>query len=276
MLVITAFQRSGTTALGEQLGALPGFAYWGEVFHPEGYRGAEQAGRLRLRPAANWFRFQEEGLPAAHRSGPQSPDARLEAWRLYSRHLERLGEGRRPVIDVKYSSWRNLDAAWAPLAEPPLLLQAMKAGGAGFIHLVRENVLAQALSEVFAHESNLWHRRAGRAEAPADFRCEADIEGLLARMRESRVGTAALREWLTLTPHVELVYELTFDSAGDLTDGAREALAALGVTAPPGAGAPVLGRMGQDPRRWLSNRAEVIQALTDTEFEALIGSTLRG
>jgi LPS sulfotransferase NodH len=274
MLVITAFQRSGTTALGEQLGALPDFAYWGEVFHPEGYVAAEQSAKLRLRPGANWFRFLEEGLPPEHRIGPQSEGARREAWTAYSRRLETLGSGQRPVIDVKYNSWHNLDPVWAPIVGRPLLMTVLFEQGAGFVHLIRANVLAQALSEVFAHESGVWHRRSAQTVAIDDFRCDADTQGLLARMRESRAETEMMRSWLESMPHVELIYEHTFDEHGDLTAAAREGLAQLGADMPPGAGRPVLGRTGQHPRQWLANADEVVAALTGTEFEPLIDATL--
>jgi hypothetical protein len=269
VLVITAFQRSGTTALGEQIGAMPDFAYWGEVFHPDGYRGGDIAAKLRLRPGANWFRYLEDEAPAALRSGPQDVDARQEAWRQYTQHLVNLSAGRRPVLDVKYNSWRNLEPVWAAMADSPFLFRLLDEQGAAYVHLVRENVLAQSLSEVFAHESGLWHRRSGQALEFDAFRAPADTEGLLARMRESQSETALMRLLLQGRPHVELTYEHTFEPNGDLTEGARAALANLGVETQAAGRGPVLGKTGQDPRRWLSNTDEVVAALAGTEFESL-------
>lgn len=274
MLVITAFQRSGTTALGEQLGAHPDLAYWGEIFHPEGFQGAELSAKLRLRSAANWFRFVEDHLPQPLKTGPQDIGERREAWRLYDEHLRELGMGRRPVLDVKYNSWLNLEAVWSSIGERPLLFTLLADQGAGFVHLVRENVLAQALSEVFAFESGLWHRRIGQSVETETFSFSADIEGLLTRMRISRRETALMREWLGTTAHVELRYEQAFDENGDLSGGTREALAELDVQLEAGARGAVLGRIGQDPRRWLANREEVVAALTGTEFEPLLALTL--
>jgi hypothetical protein len=269
VLVITAFQRSGTTALGEQIGAMPDFAYWGEIFHPDGYRGGEVAAKLRLRPGANWHRFLEDDAPPALSRGPQEGNARREAWALYVAHLLALSAGRRPVLDVKYNSWHNLQPVWAPITEPPFLFGLLEAQGGAFVHLVRENVLAQALSEVFAHESGLWHRRWGRSFDYETFRAPADIQGLLARMRESRAETALMRTWLVGRPHIELTYEHAFEQNGDLSGGARAALVNLGVDTTTHAKGPVLGRTGQDPRRWLSNPDEVGAALAGTEFEDL-------
>ena len=273
MLVITAFQRSGTTALGEQIGALPDFAYWGEVFHPDGFEAGEIAAKLRLRPAANWFRFVEDGLPADHRRGPQSEMAKRDAWARYTGRLSGLGSGRRAVIDIKYNSWHHLEPSWSPIGGRPFLMTLMEEQGAGFVHLVRANVLAQALSEVFAHESGLWHRRFGRSAGGEAFRCEADIQGLLARMRESRRGTDVIRRMLEELPHIELVYEQAFDARGDLTEGARRALSGLSVEVKGGEAGPVLGRTGQQPRDWLTNLDEVCAALAGTEFEPLIPAT---
>lgn len=274
MLVITAFQRSGTTALGEQLGGAPKLAYWGEVFHPAGYRADETSAKLRLRPAANWFRFVEDGLPSAFRTGPQDEDAKREAWKAYTGRLMTSGSGRRPILDVKYNSWHHLESAWSPVGGRPFLMTLLEEQGAGFVHLVRRNTLAQALSEVFAHESGLWHRRFGRAAETENFRCAADTQGLLAQMRESRRAAEVVRRLLIGLPHVELIYETAYDARGDLSDEARRMLLALGVDAGPRSSGPVLGRTGQDPRDWLGNMDEVREALAGTEFEELLEPTL--
>jgi hypothetical protein len=274
VLVITAFQRSGTTALGEQIGAMPAYAYWGEVFHADGYRGGDLAAKLRLRPGANWHRFLEDDAPGELRTGPQEAPGRREAWRLYAERLLRLSSGRLPVLDVKYNSWRNLDPVWSPITQPPFLFTLLDEQRAAYVHLVRENVLAQALSEVFAFESGLWHRRLGQTVEVQEFRCEADTVGLLARMRESRAETAVLRTWLQPRPHIELVYEHAFEPNGDLSEGARVALSNLGVDTASVQQRPVLGRTGQDPRQWLSNTDEVLDALAGTEFEDLAEAML--
>ncbi|MDP8916292.1 MAG: Stf0 sulfotransferase family protein [Pseudomonadota bacterium] len=274
MLIITAFQRSGTTALGEQVGAMPDLAYWGEIFHPDGYTAAESSAKLRLRPGANWFRFVEDVLPPAHRSGPQDEAAVREAWRRYNVHLDRLGSGRRPVLDVKYNSWHHLQPVWAPIAGPPFLATLLHEQGGAYVHLVRGNVLAQALSEVFAHESGLWHRRFGQSLELDAFAFAADTQGLLARMRESRSETALMRTWLEGRPHVELTYEDAFDARGDLSESTRAALASLGVDTAAAPRAPVLGRTGQSPNQWLTNIDEVRAALEGTEFEDLLEPTL--
>lgn len=274
MLAITAFQRSGTTALGEQLGRLPEFNYWGEVFHPEGYEGADASAKLRLRSAGNWFRFVEERLPPELRNGPQDEAARAKAWSLYRAFLAETGVSRRPVLDIKYNSWHHLQPVWAPIGERPFLIDLAAGSETPIVHLVRENVLAQALSEVFAFNSGLWHRRIGQALDFAEMRFEADVEGLLHRMRASRRGTALMREWLATTAHVELRYEVTFAESGGLTEGALSALAGIGVDATEIESAPVLGRTGQTPRDWLANAPEVLAALAGTEFEELAGAML--
>lgn len=274
MLVITAFQRSGTTAMGEQIGSMPDFAYWGELFHPDGYRAAEAATKLRLRPGANWFRFAAEALSPGYRLEPQDESGQREAWRLYTARLAALGSGRRPVLDVKYNSWHHLQPVWAPIAAPPFLMTLLQEQGAAFVHLIRRNVLAQALSEVFAFESGLWHRRQGQAVELEPFTFAADTQGLLARMRESRAETAIMRAWLAGQPHAELAYEDAFQPNGDLSDTARAALANLGVDVNAVQRGPVLARTGQSPRQWLRNQDEVRSALRSTEFEELLEPTL--
>jgi hypothetical protein len=269
MLAITAFQRSGTTALGEQLGRLPSLAYWGEVFHPEGYAGADLSAKLRLRSAAHWFRFVEVQLPPELKAGPQEVEARARAWSLYEARLAEAGLGRRPVLDIKYNSWHHLQPVWAPIGERPFLVDLMAQSQTPIVHLVREDVLAQALSEVFAFNSGLWHRRIGQAVDLREMRFDADVEGLLHRMRASHRGTALMREWLKTTAHIELRYENTFSDTGGLTDGALSALAAIGVEASELSTSPVLGRMGQSPRDWLANSDEVVVGLQGTEFEPL-------
>lgn len=274
MLVITAFQRSGTTALGEQLGGDPGHAYWGEIFHPEGYRAAELSAKLRLRSAANWFRFADDHLPPEFKTGPQDETLRGRAWGRYDEHLRELGSGRRPVLDIKYNSWHHLEPVWSSIGERPFFFSLLAQRGAVFAHLVRANVLAQALSEVFAFESGLWHRNVGQTLDTEALRFSADVEGLLARMRTSRRESELIRQWLRPFPHAELVYEQAFDDQGAISGGTRMALAELGISLEAGGRGPVLGRIGQDPRAWLANREEVVAALSETEFEDLIELTL--
>lgn len=273
MILITAFQRSGTTALGEQIGAARDFAYWGEVFHPEGYVGQERALALRLRPSANFFRVLEEGEPGL-RTGPPSEQRQAAIWKQYVERLGVLSPGRRPVIDVKYNSLHNLQPVWSPPGARPLLLDLVRLTGGVVVHLVRRDTLAQILSEIFAYESDVWHREAGQTADLDAFRFQADPDELVSRLRESSRQTAMVRAWLGDDPVAELVYEDAFTPEGALTDQARAGLSAVGVDLTALQRPPVLRRTGQSPRRWLSNADAVARHLDDTEFADLARRSL--
>lgn len=159
-------QRSGNTVLRETLNTSPEIELLGELLTA----GSHQESFPLYAAARNL------GRP------PNYAEAEAQLWD-YLRHVRAL----RPTpariygFDIKYSQLRALSPGYEPLSAVPALVQFFHASQANIVHVVRENVLQAALSEVIATHRDLWHHR--RDEA-LDGRVRVDCELLLVLMRQ--------------------------------------------------------------------------------------------
>ena len=268
LVVITGFQRSGTTALGEMLGNSRKAAYFGEIFHPDGYADGERAEKLRLRPAANFFRFFDQELEASLRVGPPTLELQRMRWNAYLQHLERLEAPRRPIIDIKYNSWWSLSVAWQDPDAPPCLFSLVFDNSqAAAIHIVRRNLLDQALSEAVAHATDLWHNY-GTTSVPLRA-VSIEPVGILARMRASIAQTKIVSQFLADRPHIILAYEEAFAADGTLSLYAKGLLSELTGEACLGELQPVLRKLSRNPRDQVLNFDEILDFVAQSEFSEL-------
>ena len=268
--VITGFQRSGTTVLGEWIGTSANVSYWGEIFHPDGLEHGPRAEALRLRPSANYFRFRRDVLSDEQRCAVPSILTRQEEWDSYQEVLERLRPGAVHVLNVKYSSWHHLDSAWRNPSEAPHLVTLAVERGYPVFHCLRRNILAQALSESLALATDVWH-------VPTDFDpplaaatlpAVVDPALLLRRMRTCVDDAQLYRKWLRPARSYELYYEELFETEGRLS---AQAIAAIrGEIADWAcAGEAPLKKVGRDPRTSIANLEELGEALSESEFAGL-------
>lgn len=258
MIIITGFQRSGTTALGENLGRSPQAAYFGEIFHPDGFTDGDRARSLRLRSDANYYRFVDEH-PDLHR-GPPDASRVAQQWADYLAYLDSLQPGARAILSVKYNSWHNVAAAWQDPNARPFLLDLLKAQDPLVVlHLMRGDLLAQAVSEHLASSTGVWH--ATDTPAAQTHREELPPHLIVERMNRCLAQRRLMRARLTDLPTVELVYEETFAPDGDLSAITRQALAPHVAPEILSEAPGVLQRIIPDLGERLSNLPQIVQAV---------------
>lgn len=262
LLVITGFQRSGTTAFGEMLGTAQNAVYFGEIFHPDGLTDTPSSRDLRLHPEANYFNFINDltSCPA-----PLSDAALAQRWADYRHHLDAVAGGLRPIIDIKYNSWFNIVSTWQAPNRMPRLMELVAMDSATIVlHCLRSNLLHQALSEVIASTTGRYTRPlATRARKQ---RIMADPAMVLGRMRDSRQQTAIVTQWMQHVRHLTLTYETMFDATGALSDHCR---AVMGPHVPEALAAsdrPVLLRAVSNHAARITNIEDVLAHLKDSEF----------
>jgi LPS sulfotransferase NodH len=86
-------------------------------------------------------------------------------------------------FDIKYNQLRSIAPTYESLCALPVLVQFIKESGTRVIHVVRENVLQAALSEMVAESRAVWHHT-GHEEIERKVRI--DCGRLLRNMLERR------------------------------------------------------------------------------------------
>jgi LPS sulfotransferase NodH len=269
-VIITGFQRTGTTILGEWLGAAPNVSYWGEIFHPDGIDPTDRAEALRLPFQANYYRFRRDVLCEERLRAVPTEAVRFDEWQTYLAALDALAAHSTHVLNIKYSSWHNLDLAWQPQSEPPYLLRLAIERDYPIFHCLRRDALAQALSECVALATDVWHVPAHAPQADSNDAPSVEIDPafLLRRMRAASTESALFRGWLRRARHHEFYYEDMFGEDGVLSGqtvaAIRDYIAdwTCSPTAP-------LRKIGREARAKIANRGALADALRNSEFKDL-------
>jgi len=142
-LVITAGQRTGTTALGSALGRTGEFRYFGEIFHDapnreHAFLGWMQSGNVQ------WADTISAG--GAERIATD-----------YFEYLEAMAKEKFPLVDVKLNSWMTFHPGWTYPDQRPFLLDFLLRQRAVFLFLRRRDLTGQILSEFIARHTGKWH-----------------------------------------------------------------------------------------------------------------------
>jgi hypothetical protein len=151
-VVIIAQVRSGTTALQWALHRSHRFMNFGEIFHANNIYTNE----------TNYFNFLINHQEVASKWLLPLADERRSCLSSYLEFLEARSGGRRPLIDVKYTMLHHYNLCWHDWFKEPFLLQLLKESGAGFIHVIRKNVVAQYFSDQIGQQIGIWHYERGR------------------------------------------------------------------------------------------------------------------
>jgi hypothetical protein len=227
---IVGMQRSGTTALGRAIGAKTGCICAGEIFHA--VRGPEDDPdheKFLTWPQANFFRFRESLLGPRPALSYPSVANQTEIWTRYVDHLRSLTDATLIIIDVKCNSVHHLNPVWQDALGQPALFKLLRAAGTPLIHMRRGNLLAQTISEIVANKQRRWHAAVGeqitdQAVAPQAFNAKLVKQALLAKRNNIRHFVALLSAY---PRRLNLDYETTFDSLGQIQGAVKDQLSAL-------------------------------------------------
>ena len=234
---IVGGQRTGTTVLRETLNTHPDIVLLGELFtrgsHAEAFE-TYVAARGLQRPA-------------------HYAEAESQLWD-YLRHLRAQAPESVKVFgfDIKYSQLRTLSPAYEPLSAVPALIQFFHASQAQIVHVVRENVVQAALSELVAAGRDVWHHRQDEAIGQ---KVEVDGELLLTLIRQRLLDREIFGALMEDYPHLTTIdYEeiargvATADEAGWLAGDSNAVVGLAGFLG-------VTGRLRQ-----LGSMSKIVQA----------------
>ncbi|MDH4063494.1 MAG: Stf0 sulfotransferase family protein [Acidobacteriota bacterium] len=273
--VILSKQRSGTTALRMALGTMPGVRDWGEVFHHvRGPQDDPNYERFHIHPEAGFFTFRE----ALFRQSPEvsfpTEAHQLEVWQRYLSMVESLAPQALHLFDIKYNSAHHLDPIYHSQFEAPLLLTALARDGCPVVHLVRRDLLAQALSLLRAQRTDVWHR-AARDTAPVD-RAEmvVDPEYVFWTMEVARWEIERQTGYLQSHPRVmSLDYESLYRNDGSFAPDVLGVMVEfLGMTPVSPPVRPPMARMPHRLFDGVSNRDAILEYLASTRYADLVAA----
>jgi hypothetical protein len=275
LLIISALQRSGTTALSHVLGAAPGVTRKGEIFHAARKKTDDpNYGRLHLDPTANFFTFRDKLI--GKRKALLYPSARNQAY-ILDAFLDHLLDQKSDwtLVDIKYNGWHHFESIYATPGEPPALLDMLRDRGAAIIHVKRKNLLARWLSDQVAQARGQYHYDPG--ETPPDTRITVDPQQAIAAMEQTLHLFHRFNQWFTgFSPTLNLEYEKMFVDAALTQDTADYLGGMLGIEIAPDALRPPMDRALGDPAAAVANWDELRAALVATHFapmaQALDGS----
>ena len=142
-LVITACQRTGTTALGSALGATGEFGHFGEIFHdaPD-----------RTNSFVDWMRSKQKLWVDTF-----SPKGAQSTADEYFDFLAAASGEASPLVDIKLNSWMTFHPGWTYPAQKPFLMDYLQRRGAAFLYIRRRDLASQILSEFIARKVGKWH-----------------------------------------------------------------------------------------------------------------------
>lgn len=210
--LLVGSQRSGTNFLRELLVTHPAAVVNGEVFFPY--------------PLPNCYHNFVRTM--VHRAMPplfyEDAIAVLDDYTVFLREdckrsfPDKAGRTQAIGLDVKYNQMRFVTPVHHDLQMRPMLLEYCGRRGIPILHLVRTNVLHQALSMVIAEARNVYHNYDGADTAGA---VQVPIPRLLECARWIENSAAAFREMTRDLRVLEISYERLVAACARVSPGAR-------------------------------------------------------
>lgn len=145
-IVLSAPQRSGTTALQSALSSSPDIDTFFEIFHAE-----------QFNVPSNFFCFLKRHAWAQHLFITPKAENMETLFLRYLRYLSGLKSGRRLIIDVKDNSLHNLDAVWHEPGSPPFLVRLLQKYKIPVLRIQRRNIFLQVISTQLASHHKKYH-----------------------------------------------------------------------------------------------------------------------
>lgn len=175
-------------------------------------------------------------------------------------------------FDLKYNQLRFIAPLIRDLRQPPFMLDYFHRRGIPVVHMVRRNVIQQALSLVIADVRNIYHNYGGKK---TEDRVALDPEKLLASARWVAAELEAFRKLATGLRMFEIHYEDAADAcnradAGGALPQDDRAMAALAefLRVPNSFSRPATLRKVIDRpySEVIENHADVVTAVRKSEF----------
>ena len=204
---VIAMQRSGTNLLRKALTSSEYFQDLNEIFDPffEEYW-QHRNEQIRQKPAL--------GIPNSRNQ--------LE---IFDSFLNSRLQKDSPyvLIDVKYNSTHHLNKVWHHPGSRPLLIDWLMEKQCPVIHLVRENVFQNYVSNVVAFESRTW--LVDEQSDKSLFQTRLRVPETLRKIRIFTAQIELFRKWLQPTNCLELKYEDLVTETGQFSTEVQDKIA---------------------------------------------------
>lgn len=263
---ILARQRSGVRYLNGLLqSALPIEAV-GEVLEPSLKEG---------KAMPSFWEFQKRMMT-------ENPDLvfpwnRFDAIDAFLAELQEKHPGKHLAIDVKYNSAHHFEQGWGRMGRVSAFVEFARAREVQIIHLYRQNVLEQIISNDRARETGRWHQfhrgdASDKPEALPPTVISVDAHGLPDRMRNFLMESRQVQQELEAAHlNLEVKYEKLWRQPAEQMRVARAAATALGETvSAESLSSNTIKIGGQSLQEQLANYDEVASALTDAGLERFL------
>lgn len=272
LFLLVGSQRSGTNFLRELLVTNPATVVHGEVFYPY--------------PLPNCFHnfvrtMVTRQLPPVHY---EDGIALLDDYAVFLRedykrgYPDKAGNARVIGLDVKHNQLRFLTPVHHDLQMRPLLLEYCGRRGIPILHLVRTNVLQQAMSMAMAEARNVYHNYGGGAvEQPI----QVSVPRLLECARWIETSAATFREMVRDLRVLEISYERLVAACARVAPGAKlgesarvmgEVASFLGIENDFLHPTSIKKVVDRPYRELVANYSEVVAAIRESEFEPFLAS----
>ena len=272
VFLLVGSQRSGTNFLRELIGTNPAAIVHGEVLYPyplpNCYHNFVRTMVTRQIPPLHY----EDGIGL------------LDDYMVFLRedckrsYPSKAGMVKALGIDVKYNQLRFVTPVHYDLHLRPLLLEYCGRHGVPILHLVRTNVLHQALSMALAEARNVYHNYGGGGSA-APVAVEPERVLQCARWVESEA--AVFRDMTRDLRVLEISYERLIAACARVAPGAKlgasarvmgEVASFLGIDNDFEHPASIKKVVDRPYAELLSNYAAVVAAVRGSEFEPFLDS----
>lgn len=270
--LLVGSQRSGTNFLRELLVTHPDMVVHGEVFFPY--------------PLPNCYHNFVRTMTS--RTSPpvyeQDAVALLDDYTVFLREdckrsfPEKAGRTKAIGLDVKYNQLRFVAPVHHDLQTRPFLLEYCGRRGVPILHLVRTNVLHQALSVVIAEVRNVYHNYGGSGVKQA---LQVPTQRLLECARWLEGSAAMFREMTRDLRVLEISYERLVAACARVAPGARlgesarvmgEIATFLGIDNEFLHPASIKKVVDKPYSQIVANYAEVVAAVRASEFEPFLAT----
>lgn len=270
--VLVGSQRSGTNFLRELLNTNDQTVVHGEVLLPYPH-------------PAQWPNYLRTMVSRA-----QPPITSADGFALLDDYLvylredvrrgwpSKAGDLRAVGVDIKYNQLRFIAPVLRDLREGPFLLEYMRKRQIPILHMVRANVMHQALSIAIAERRNVYHNYGGKV--PSGM-VELDVPTLLSYAEWATEEQEIFRRSIEGIPCFEVCYEDIAEECrraspdhrlrveSPLMDGLRKFLGVVNDWKRPTSLAKVVDR---PYRELVSNHAQVVEAVKNSQFAKFAAS----
>lgn len=255
-VVLSAPQRSGTTALQSALRASPDIDTFFEIFHAE-----------QPNVRTNFFYFLRKHAWAQQLyMMPKAANIDMLFLR-YLRYLGGLSPSRRLIIDVKDNSLHNLNAIWHEPGAPPFLVRLFQKYRIPVLRIQRRNVFLQVISIQLASQHKKYHFSVGEA-VPHD-KVTLDPEAIHRAISARCNANARVEEFLSGCERCHRIeYEDIFLD-NRLSPEVRPTLAEVFGTEVEDFESP-LQKINPDPLNRIENVEEVLTYFGATPFRTMV------